>query len=96
MSKTAIIHGATSGIGYATGKHYRIPAGETLCLDDVPEEELKTFPDNRVEVVEGRSWEGDGSWKTLYEGGEEVDKVQCSADEADAWANEDLNLSELQ
>lgn len=94
----AIVEGATSAQGAVTGKHYRIPAGETRTLD-VPEGELQTFPDNRiVEVRRGpdRSWKGDGSWKTLYEDGDEVAKVQCSADDAEAWADGDLDLSDLQ
>lgn len=97
---TAVIRGATSGIGHATGRHYRVGAGETLRLENVPRRELDTFPDDRVGVVgdegTGRSWEANGSWKTLYDNGEEVDKVLCSPDEADAWADGDLDLSDLQ
>lgn len=44
----------------------------------------------------GRSWEGNGSWKTLYEQGEEMAKVQATEEEAEAWANGKASLDEIQ
>mgnify|MGYP006424620923 CR=1 FL=1 len=43
-----------------------------------------------------RSWDASGSWKTLYEGGDEVAKVQATQEEAEAWANRDATLDEIQ
>ena len=43
-----------------------------------------------------RSWEGSGSWKTLREDGKEVGKVQATAEEAEAWANGEASIDEIQ
>ncbi len=42
-----------------------------------------------------REWTASGSWKTLYEGGEEVGKAQASAEEANAWTRGDKTLDEI-
>jgi hypothetical protein len=46
--------------------------------------------------MEKRSWEANGSWKTLCVGGDEVGKVQCTKAEAEAWASGDVSLNEIQ
>jgi len=94
---TLRIEGATSGQGAVTGREYSVPAGEAITID-VPEGEAETLPPNRVTVLDGpeRSFSSSGSWKTLYEDGEEIGTVQCMADEAEAWKRGDLDLSDLQ
>lgn len=43
-----------------------------------------------------RTWEANGSWKTLYEEGEEVAKVQATEEEAEAWADGTDSLDAIQ
>ena len=49
-----------------------------------------------TEQAPARDWEGNGSWKTLYEGGEAIAKVQTTKEEAEQWANGDLSTDEIQ
>jgi len=42
-----------------------------------------------------RSFTSNGSWKTLYEDGEEVRSVQCTAEEAKRWVQGETTLSDL-
>lgn len=53
-----------------------------------PQTEDKDAPD--------RHWEGSGSWKTLYEDGDEVAKVQATKEEADKWASHLLSHEDIQ
>lgn len=50
----------------------------------------------RPDYTDKRRFEVNGSWKTLYEGGSEVDTVQCSKEEAEKWASGKLSLHEIQ
>jgi len=94
---TIRIDGATSGQGAVTGREYSVPAGESITVD-VPEGEADTLPSGRVTVLDApeRRIETNGSWKTLYEAGEEVGTVQCTAAEAEQWTSGDFDLSDLQ
>lgn len=91
---TVEVEGATHFRGAVTGRDYHIPAGETRILKGAPGE-FATVPEGRL-VKPERSYETSGSWKTLYQDGEEVATVQCSAEEADAWQAGDLSLDEIQ
>ena len=42
-----------------------------------------------------RTWESNGSWKTLSEDGVEIDTVQCTKEEADKWAAGALSVDDL-
>lgn len=48
---TVDVEGSTSATGAVTGRHYRIPAGETKRYRG-PEGEFETFPSNRVTVLD--------------------------------------------
>lgn len=91
---TVEVEGATHFRGAVTGRDYHIPAGETRALEGPPGE-FATVPSGRL-VQPNRDFQMSGSWKTLYEDGEEVATVQCSAEEADAWQAGDLSLDEIQ
>jgi hypothetical protein len=91
---TVEVEGATHFRGAETGRDYRIPAGETRTLEG-PAGEFATVPSGRL-VEPVRSYETGGSWKTLYEDGEEVATVQCFTEEAEAWQAGDLSLDEIQ
>ena len=77
-----------------------IEAGRAERVEDEPAEkqERPEYTDKMERPgyeQKDRSWEGSGSWKTLYEGGEEVEKVQATAEEADAWASGDATLDDI-
>ena len=46
-------------------------------------------------AIKDRSWTSSGSWKTLREGGDEVDTVQCTKEEAEGWADGTLSLDDI-
>ncbi len=49
-----------------------------------------------TEQTPDRDWEGNGSWKTLYEGGEAIAKVQATKEEAQQWASGTLSTDAIQ
>ena len=96
--------GAVSGrmIRYEPGDEMTLPKGE---LDHVrnpggnwyqtrPIEGATDTGDTREDIE--RSYESNGAWKTLFVSGDQVAKVMCSKDEADAWAAGTLSLDDLQ
>jgi len=86
-----------------TGRRARVLAEKGLA-EPVEKAEMPEHTDKmerpsyeqKQQPAPDRSWEGSGSWKTLREGGEEVAKVQATAEEAKAWASGDATLDEIQ
>ena len=101
------VPGAQTGRTYDLGKGESVTEPEPGEFDHAPPSRIVTRPADPSDDLFGqayspsqasvpdRSFTGDGSWKTLYENGEQVGKVQCSAEEAQAWTEGDLSISDL-
>jgi len=101
------IRGAETDKRYDLAKGESAPEPEPGEFDPAPPTRLVTRPaDPEGDLfgqeyspseadVPDRSFTGSGSWKTLYENGEQVGKAQCSADEAQAWTEGDLTISDI-
>jgi len=99
---TVKVKGPTQWTGAITGRSYHVPRGDTRAFegpegehDPVPEDRVVSTSDKDTDSVPSRKVTASGSWKTFFEGGEEVGKAQCSKEEAQAWKNGTLTLDDI-
>lgn len=86
--------GAQSGqlLSWRPGESKVLPKGELNHVDSSHYETRPVTPDSSYET---RTYEANGSWKELVEDGETVANVQASPEEAQAWVNGEVSVSDL-
>lgn len=84
---------------YRPGQSFEAPKGEFDGMDSSRYETrpLRPGAESEASGYQTREYEVKGAYKDLYEDGQLVEKnVRCKKADAEAWADGDLTLDELQ